>query len=124
MAEKEAEEVAEGQEEDQEEEAAAETADEPAAPKSFDELKVVLIIKEGNIMAGVQCPECDPIYQTFKGTLDSALKKVPKLIEDAKKKWGTSPRYPEANLPKPPAPAAPTRSSRPAPEKKKQPSFF
>ena len=95
-----------------------------------DEFKVIIIMKADSLLLGVQSPDCDPVYKTFKGTMADALQQTPALIEEAKQKWATNPRYPKANLPEPP-PAPPTRAAAPrapAPPKetkpKTQPSFF
>ena len=90
--------------------------------KPSNELKVVIILKDDKIMLGVQSPDCDPVYTTLKGNLAAALKRVPKLVNEAKQKWSTSPRNPNANLPTP----APTPARTPAAPKEKpaQPSFF
>lgn len=91
-------------------------------PKPSDELKVVIVLNAGNVMLGVQSPKCDPVYTTLKGTLATALKRVPKLVDEAKQKWSASPRYPDANLPTP----SPTPARTPAAPvgKPAQPSFF
>ncbi len=117
MVEKEQTAVADETEEKQEEE-----SQESAKAEPSNELKVVIILKEDRIMLGVQSPDCDPVYTTFKGTLSAALKRVPKLVNEAKQKWSTSPRNPKANLPTP----APTPARTPATPKEKpaQPSFF
>ena len=99
-----------------------EEKEEETGPKTFDELKVVIILKNENVMIGVQSPDCDPVYETLKGTLATALKKVPKIVDGAKQQWTENPRYPKADLPPPPQPVAPSSSS--AKQDKKQPSFF
>jgi len=95
--------------------------------KPSDELKVVIAIKDGRVMLGAQAPECDPFYTTLQGNLAAALKRTPKFVEEAMKKWSESPRYPDAILPEPPPPpptSTPARTQ-PAPKKKPaQPSFF
>lgn len=105
-----------------------EKAEEPAAPKTFDEMKIVINSKGKNYMVGVQSPDCDPVYDTFKGTLATVLKKIPKLVENAKKQWLENPKYPKADLPEPPAPTqSPARStsSRSKPKAEDEtPSFF
>ena len=115
---------AEAQEESQENEPAAE-AKEADKPKT-DELKVVIIIRDKKIMLGVQSPDCDPVYTTLEGTLATALKRIPKLVAEAKQQWDAHPRYPDADLPAPEP--APTRARTPAAPKEKkqtgQPSFF
>lgn len=106
----------------------APAAEESAKPKESDELKVVIIIKDNRVMLGVQSPDCDPVYTTLEGTLAAALKRVPKLVAEAKEKWTANPLNPEANLPTPEPTPTPARSSSRAaavPKKKPdQPSFF
>lgn len=105
-------------------EAAAEATPE-AAKKPVNEMKIVIVMRDENLMIGVQSPNCDPVYTTMKGTLPAALKKVPALVAEAKKKWETTPLNPKANLPEPTPPPTPARtpSSSPA-QPKVQPSFF
>ncbi|GAJ23881.1 unnamed protein product [marine sediment metagenome] len=99
-----------------------EKQEESVKAKPSNELKVVIILKDSRVMLGVQSPDCDPVYTTLKGTLAAALKRVPKLVEEAKQKWSASPLNPNANLPKP----EPTPARTPAAAKKPtgQPSFF
>jgi len=102
----------------------ADAEEKPTEPKS-NEMKILIAIDEENIMVGVKRTDTDPIFTKIEGGLDAALQQVPKLIEDAKEKWATSPRNPKADLPEPPAPVTPARTtSAPAPSKPKQPSFF
>lgn len=109
--------------EEKEEEPTAETQETPEEkPKPSNELKVVIVLKEDNIMLGVQSPDCDPVYTTLKGTLAAALKQVPKLVAEAKQKWSANPRNPNANLPTPEPP--PARTPAAPKESKAQPSFF
>ena len=105
------------------EEPTAETPETPEEkPKPSNELKVVIVLKDDKIMLGVQSPDCDPVYTTLKGTLAAALKRVPKLVDEAKQKWTASPRNPAANLPTPAPPPARTPAAQK--ETKAQPSFF
>ena len=105
----------------------AESADaeaKPTEPKS-NEMKVLIAIDGENIMVGIKTPDTDPIFTKVEGGLAAALQRVPELIEDAKAKWATSPRNPKANLPEPPTPVTPARTtSVAAPSKPQQPSFF
>jgi len=123
-AETEEEQVAEGTEEEQ----VAEETEESVKPPPSDELKVVIILKDTNIMLGVQSPACDPVYTTLEGNLAAALKRVPKLVDEAKQKWSASPLNPDANLPTPepaPTPARTSARTSAAPKAKPaQPSFF
>lgn len=106
-----------------EEEEVSEPGENVKAEKT-EELKIVIILNPGKVMLGVQSADCDPVYTTLNGTLPTALRRIPKLVEEAKKKWSESPRYPDANLPKPePAPVTPRSAAAPK-EKDKQPSFF
>lgn len=107
---------------DEKEEKQEEESQESVKTKPSNELKVVIILKDSRVMLGVQSPNCDPLYTTLEGTLAAALKRVPKLVNEAKQKWSASPRNPNANLPTPPP--APART--PAAPKKttSQPSFF
>lgn len=91
-------------------------------PKHSDELKVVIVLKADKIMLGVQSPDCDPVYTTLKGTLAAALKRIPKLVDEAKQKWSANPLNPAANLPTPEPP--PARTPAAPKESKAQPSFF
>ncbi len=103
----------------------AEVIEKPAPKKPSNEIKVVIVMKDENVLLGVQSPDCDPVYTTVKGSLSVALKKVPALVAEAKQKWEANPRYPKADLPEPPPISTPARSQPAQPsEKKKQPSFF
>ena len=109
-------------EEKQEEETQEKPGSEKAKPSN--ELKVVIILKDSRIMLGVQSPDCDPVYTTLEGNLAAALKRVPKLVEEAKQKWSASPLNPNANLPAPEPRPAPARTPTPAKKPAGQPSFF
>jgi hypothetical protein len=86
--------------------------EEPPKPRQpSNEMKVVVIMKDSNIMLGVQSPDCDPVYETMNGSMTDALQRVPALIEKAKQQWTTTPRNPKANLPEPPPPPATTPRS-------------
>jgi len=113
----------EEKEETTEEEAEEEPEEEKKKPS--EELKIVIIVNPGKIMLGVQTPDCDPVYETLEGTLPTALKRVPKLVAEAKVKWDANPRNPKADLPEPePAPKAARTVPAPAKKETKQPSFF
>ncbi len=120
--EEEAEQLEEELPEETEEQPAPETA-EASPQKAANEMKVVIVMKDENILLGVQSPNCDPVYTTMKGSLAAALKRVPALVAEAKQKWETNPRNPKADLPEPPP--SPARSQPAQPSKPKaQPSFF
>ncbi len=131
MAEEEAqveqEEEEETEEQSEEPTAEAEKSENAPVPKPLtDEIKVIIVMKADNILLGVQNPDCDPVYTTMKGTMDEALGRVPGLVAEAKEKWATSPKNPEANLPKPaPTPvAARTATTTKSTAPKEQPSMF
>ncbi|GAI45317.1 unnamed protein product [marine sediment metagenome] len=102
-----------------------ETQPEPEKPKPANELKVVIILRDDRIMLGVQSPDCDPVYETLKGTLAAALKRVPKLVEEAKTRWETSKLNPKCTTPLPSQeqPVTTSRPQKPA-APKAQPSMF
>lgn len=102
----------------------AEAVAEAEKPKQYDEIKILILLKGDSIMLGVQSPDCDPVYTTFKGTLAAALKRAPQLLEEAKKKWDSNPLYPKADLPTPEPRSTPARTPSAPKENKAQPSFF
>ena len=78
------------------------------------ELKVVIVLKEGRALVGVQSPDCDPVMSSFEGDLSAALQQVPALVDQANQQWDTNPRYPKANLPEEaPAPVVQSRARQP-----------
>ena len=111
-----------GEQEAEQEAEVEESTNTPAPKQPANEMKVVIVIKDDNILLGVQAPECDPVYTTMKGDLGEALEKVPGLVAEAKQKWEASPRYPKADLPEPaPSPVSTVaRSTKPT----AQPSMF
>ncbi len=126
----EVEEPAEGAEEGQEgqEESVAESPEaqpEQEKPKPSNELKVVIIMRDNRMMLGVQSPDCDPVYETFEGTLAAALKRVPKLVLEAKARWETSKLNPKCETPLPSQEQAVTTSrSQKAATPSAQPTMF
>jgi len=97
---------------------------EPKQP--VNEIKILITLKDDSILLGVQSPDCDPVFKTFKGTMAVALKQVPVLVKEAKEKWAAAPLNPKADLPEPPPSQAPARTP-PTPKPTKptaQPSFF
>jgi len=77
-----------------------------------DELKLVISLKGDKAQVGVQAPGCDPAFFNLEGNLKTALKSVPKFVEEAKTRWETSKLNPKCETPLPsqakPA-AAPSR---------------
>jgi hypothetical protein len=67
-----------------------------------EDIKVVINLTHGKGSIGVQAPNCDPVMRTVDGGLEAALKMVPVLVEEARKKWAVNARNPKADLPAPP----------------------
>ena len=81
---------------------AGEAGEAEAAPS--DELKVVVSIKGGRAVIGVQQPASDPHIETFDDVDESALaQEVPAVIERARARWEESPKHPAYERPAPPA---------------------
>ena len=66
-----------------------------------DELKLVISLKGDKASVGVQAPGCDPAFFNLEGDLKTALKAVPKFVEEAKTRWGTSKLNPKCESPLP-----------------------
>ena len=70
------------------------------------EIKVVISLKNDRGTVGIQAPNCDPVFSIFESGLEEALKMVPALVDEARRKWAASPRNAKANLPAPPPQAS------------------
>ena len=66
-----------------------------------DELKLVISLKGDKASVGVQAPGCDPAFFNLEGDLKTALKAVPKFVEEAKTRWETSKLNPKCETPLP-----------------------
>jgi hypothetical protein len=86
-------------------------------PKA-EEIKVVIVLKGDRGMVGIQSPDCDPIYKTVEGDLNSLLALVPDMVTNAKLQWSINSKYPKAQIPAPPPPP-PRPATTPAPTNKK-----
>ena len=76
----------------------------PAETESSQELKVVLSIKGGRAIIGVQQPSADPHIEAFDGLdLDGLAREVSGVAGRAKAKWEEEPRHPAHVKPAPPA---------------------
>ena len=127
MSETEQGEVVEEPTEETEEEQVVESSEaqpEPEKPKPANELKVVIIMRDNRMMLGVQSPDCDPVYETLEGTLAAALKRVPKLVEEAKARWETSKLNPKCETPLPQEQPVTTSRPRKTTAPSAQPSMF
>ena len=104
------------EEQDASEEAAQEAADDGGKPDAggpadseaetdaADELKVVVSIKGGRAVIGVQQPSSDPHIETFEDhDLPTLAQEVPAVTERAKEKWQEAPKHPAYERPAPPA---------------------
>ena len=77
-------------------------AEEGAA--STDDLKVVVSIKGGRAIIGVQKPSSDPHIESFDdGDLASLAQEVPAVTERARARWEDTPKHPAYERPAPPA---------------------
>ena len=76
----------------------------PAEAETTDGLKVVLSIRGGRAIIGVQQPSADPHIECFDGLelLGLALQ-VPGVVERARDRWEEAPKYPAYEKPAPPA---------------------
>ena len=71
---------------------------------SADDLKVVVSIKGGKAIIGVQRPSADPHIETFDdGDLTSLAQEVPAVTERARARWEETPKHPAYERPAPPA---------------------
>ena len=69
-----------------------------------DELKVVVSIKGGRAVIGVQQPSSDPHIETFEDAdLSELAQEVPAVTERAKARWEEAPKHPAYKRPAPPA---------------------
>ena len=99
--------VAAADEQDAKEETAeapdgSEDAGELAGPPQ--DLKVVLSIKEGRAIIGVQRPSSDPHIESFDDPdLAGLTQEVPAVIERARARWEHAPKNPAFERPAPPA---------------------
>ena len=75
-----------------------------------DELKVVVSIKGGRAVIGVQQPSSDPHIETFEDhDLTALAQEVPAVTERARARWEEAPKHPAYERPAPP----PKRRNRP-----------
>ena len=75
----------------------------PAETETTDELKVVLSIRGGRAIIGVQQPSVDPHIESFDGLdlLGLALQ-IPQVVGRARDRWEEAPKYPAYEKPAPP----------------------
>ena len=73
-------------------------------PTPSEDLKVVVSIKGGRAVIGVQQPSSDPHIETFEDhDLPALAQEVPAVTERAKAKWEEAPKHPAYERPAPPA---------------------
>ncbi len=69
-----------------------------------DDLKVVVSVKGGRAIIGVQRPSADPHIETFEDhDLPGLAHEVPAVTERARARWEEAPKYPAYIRPAPPA---------------------
>ncbi len=70
---------------------------------SSDDLKVVVSIKGGRAVIGVQKPSADPHIETFDDhDLTALAQEVPAVTERARARWEETPKHPAYERPAPP----------------------
>ena len=75
-----------------------------AETDASDELKVVVSIKGGRAVIGVQQPSSDPHIETFEGhDLPALAQDVVGVTERARARWEEAPKHPAYERPAPPA---------------------
>ena len=75
-----------------------------AETEAIDELKVVLSIRGGRAIIGVQRPSADPHFESFDDPdLFGLAEQFPAVMARAKARWEEEPRYPAHEKPAPPA---------------------
>ena len=96
-----------GENAEQDEQGAADTenkSDAEEATATAEELKVVVSIKGGRAVIGVQQPSSDPHIESFDGhDLPALAQEVTAVTERAKAKWEESPTHPAYEKPAPSA---------------------
>ena len=89
------------------------------------DIKVVIHVKEGHALVGVQQSDTDPVVEPVRtsvsdlggdGALAEALRAVPGVLERARGQWAASPRHPAYQGPPVPPPATPPGAT-PAPQR-------
>ncbi len=78
--------------------------DADARADASEELKVVVSIKGGRAVIGVQQPSSDPHIETFEDhDLPALAQEIPALTERARARWEDNPKHPAYERPAPPA---------------------
>jgi hypothetical protein len=78
-------------------------------PADAKDLRIVITSNDEDTLVGMQQTGCDPVFYHVKD-LAGAVKSIPKLLEMARYKWATDPRYPKTTIP-PPAPTKPAATA-------------
>ncbi len=79
-------------------------------------MKIVITLNGGKGSIGVQDPNCDPVITVVEGDLEAALRRVPGLVGEARRRWESNQRYPKCEHQLPSQAVPPTRppAARPA----------
>jgi len=88
-----------------------------------EEVKIVITLKGHGASIGIQKPDCDPVLSRVEGDLPAVLEAIPRLVEEAKQKWQSNPRYPECETDLTP-PSPPTTRAEPHRTPSAQPPMF
>ncbi len=83
---------------------AGDKPDAEAKADGQEDLKVVVSIKGGRAIIGVQRPSADPHVESFDDAdLSGLAQEVPAVTERARARWQETPKYPAYTRPAPPA---------------------
>ena len=94
---------AQGDADDGDKSDAGEPADAEAETEASEELKVVVSIKGGRAVIGVQQPSSDPHIETFEDhDLPALALEVTAVAERARARWEEAPKHPAYERPAPP----------------------
>lgn len=93
-----------GDQDPQENSEAAEEANGEGQADALEELKVVVSIRGGRAIIGVQAPSSDPHIESFNDTdLSGLAAELPAVAERAKATWEEAPKHPAYSKPAAPA---------------------
>ena len=72
----------------------------PETPAS-EEIKMVIVLKEGTGTVGIKKPDTDIFFESFQGLeIELLLEEVPGVIMNARAQWEDSPKYPAHERPR------------------------
>lgn len=60
-----------------------------------EELKIVILYKNGKASIGISKPDCDPHLDLVEGSMEEVVSRILGVIEVARVRWEENPRYPK-----------------------------